>query len=136
MLLLGVRLVIALLEMLLLGVRLVMALLEVFLLGVRLVIALLELLLGVRLVMALLELLLLEFRLAVTRLELRLDETLLELLDEFDLDVDLDEEDDLEDCRLCWPELLDLLLLDRVLAPTTGSAIRARISKKRVKNRG
>lgn len=117
-LLFEVRLVMVLLDILLLGVRLLMDLLEVLLLGVRLVIALLELLLlGVRLVMALLELLLLELRFTVARLELRLDDTLLELLEVFALDVDLDEDDDLEDCRL---ELLDLLL-DRLLAAKTGS---------------
>jgi len=108
------RLVMALLDILLLGVRLLMDLLEVLLLGVRLVIALLELLLlGVRLVMALLELLLLELRFTVARLELRRDDTLRELLEVFALGVDLDEDDDLEDCRL--------ELLDRLLAAKTGS---------------
>jgi hypothetical protein len=102
MLLLGVRLVIALLDVLVLGVRLVMALLDTLLLDVRLVMALLDmLLLVVLLVIALLETLLLGVRLVVTWLELRLDDTLLELLEEFDLGVDLDEEAELEDCRLC-----------------------------------
>ena len=130
--LLGVRLVMALLDVLLLGIRLVMALLDVLLLGVRLVMALLEvLLLGVLLVMARLELLLLG-----VRLELRLDETLLERLDDDDLDVALGAGAGLETCRLCLLELLDLLLLDRVLAANTGSAISARISTKRTVNRG
>jgi hypothetical protein len=133
-LLLGVRFVIALLELLLLGVRLVIALLDVLLLGVRLVMARLELLLlGVRLVIALLDVLLLGVLLAVIRLELRLDETLLELLDDDGLDGALGAGAGFEACLL---ELLDLLLLDLDLAAKTGSAISARISIKRVKNRG
>ncbi|OHB85321.1 MAG: hypothetical protein A2Z38_06980 [Planctomycetes bacterium RBG_19FT_COMBO_48_8] len=120
--LLGTRLVIARLEMLELGVLLVIARLEILLLGVRLVIALLELLL--------------ELRLAVPRLELRLDETLLELLEEFTLGAALGAGAGLEACRFCLLELLDLLLLDRVLAAMTGSATSARISNKSVKNRG
>jgi len=110
------------LDMLLLGARLVMALLEMLELGVRLVMALLEvLLLGVRLVMALLEVLLLGVRLAVIRLELRLDETLLELLEDDDLEFALGAGAGLEACRLCLLELLDLLLLDRFVAAKTGS---------------
>jgi hypothetical protein len=120
MLLLGALLVMVLLEMLL-GARLVIALLDMLVLGALLVIALLEiLLLGARLVMALPGLLF-ELRLAVTRLELGLDEMLLELLEEFDLGADLDEETEPEDCRLCWPEPPDLLLLERLLAAKTGS---------------
>ena len=119
-LLLGARLVIALLE-LLLGARLVIALLEL-LLGAWLVIALLELLLlGARLVIALLELLLLGALLVIALLELLLDETLLELLDDDDLDVDLGAGAGVEACWLCPLELLDLLLPDRVLAAITGS---------------
>jgi hypothetical protein len=77
-LVLGARLVIALLG-LLLGALLVIALLEMLLLGVRLVIALLEmLLLGARLVMA-----------------------WLELLEEVDLGVAIGAGAGLEACRLC-----------------------------------
>jgi hypothetical protein len=119
------------LDVLVLGVRLVMDLLDMLLLGALLVMDLLELLLlGVRLVVTLLELLLLGVRLAVTRLELRLDETLLELLEEVDLDVALGAGAGFEACRLCLLELLDFVLLDCVLAANTGSAISARISTK------
>jgi hypothetical protein len=139
-LLLDDRLVTTLFDMLLvvLGARLVMTRLELLLrkespglLGVRFVTVRLEMLLlpDDRFVMALLELVLLVFRLAVIRFELRLDEMLLELLEEFDLEIDLDEAAGLEDCRLCCRELLDLLLLDRVLAARAGSQ-----NNKRAKN--
>ena len=144
-LLLGVRLVMDLLDMLLLGALLVIDLLELLLLvidlldmlllGDLLVMDRLELLLlGVRLVIdlldkLLLELLLLGVRLAVTRLELRLDETLLERLDDDDLDVALGAGAGLETRRLCLLELLDLLLLDRVLAAKTGSQNNKRANK-------
>jgi hypothetical protein len=137
MLLLGALLVIALLDMLLLGALLVIDLLDMLLLGARLVIALLEiLLLGARLVIALLEMLLLGVRLVTARLELMLDEALLELFEEFALGAGLGAGAGLEACRLCWLELSDLLRLDRDVAANTGSAISARISIKRVKNRG
>ena len=98
MLVLGARLVMALLEILLLGARLVIALLELLVLGVRLVIALLEMLvLGARLVIALLELLLLGVRLVIARL----DETLLELLEGVGLEVALGAGAGLEACRVC-----------------------------------
>jgi hypothetical protein len=145
-LLLGVRLVMALLETLLPGARLVMARLDMLLLGARLVIALLDiLLLGARLVIALLETLLLGARLVIALLEtlllgvrlvtLRLDETLLELLEEFALGAAFGAGAGLEACRLCRLELFDLLL-DRDVAARTGSAISAKISKKRAKNKG
>ena len=123
MLLLGARLVTALLDMLLLGARLVMTLLELLLLDDRLVTALLEVfLLGVLLVTARLDMLLLELLrlgalLIVDRLDVLLDETLLDRLDDDLLDEDLAVEDDLDDDRL---ELLDLLL-ERLLAAKTGS---------------
>jgi len=121
-LLLGARLVIDLLDVLLLGVLLVMDLLDVLLLGVLLVIVLLDvLLLGVRLVVTRLEVLLLGVRLAVTRLELRLDATLLERLDDDLLDVAFGAGAGFETCRVELLDLLDLLLLDFVLAAIIGS---------------
>ncbi len=68
-------------------------------------------------------------RLEVLRLEeLRLDVTVLELLDDVDLDDDLAEEEDFDE-----DELFRLVLLDVAI---TGSAISARISTKSTKNRG
>jgi len=74
---------------------------------------------------------LLELRLDVILLELRLDVAVLERLDDVDLEVDFAVEDDF---AAGW--LLRLVLLDRLDAAITGSAISARISKKRTKNKG
>jgi len=77
----------------------------------------------------------LELRLDVTlldgRLELRLDVALLERLEDVDLEDDLAEEEDFDE-----DELFRLVLLDRLEAAITGSAISARISTKSTKNRG
>jgi hypothetical protein len=54
-------------------------------------------------------------------LELRLDEILLELLEEFTLGAALGAEADLEALRLELLDLLDDLLLERLLAANTGS---------------
>jgi hypothetical protein len=139
LLVLGERLVTTLFDMLLLlGARLVTTLLfdMLLLLGVRFVTVRLEMLPDDRFVMALLELIL---------LVLRLDEMLLDLLEEFDLDIDLDGldlETDLDEAAgleaVRWLEPRELLerleRLERLLAAKTGSQNNKR-AKNMLKNR-